>query len=82
MGAEEIILNKIEELTISLSKDSTNIEFLIERAKLYLKLEKRDFALNDFRDVLKIDENHVEANSYVMLVTSINDYFYNQTYNV
>lgn len=82
MGAEQVILNNIEELTIKLLDNSNNIELLIERAKLYLKLEKRNLALNDFRDVLKIDEDNVEANSYIMLVTSINDYFYNQTYNV
>ena len=82
MGAEQVILNNIEELTVKLLENSNNIDLLIERAKLYLKLEKRNLALNDFRDVLKIDADNVEANSYVMLVTSIDDYFYNQTYNV
>lgn len=70
------ISKRIEECEI------LDLELLVERGKLYLKLERRDLALNDFNRVVAADEHHVEASSYIMLITSIDNYFYNQIYNV
>lgn len=79
---EKEVLKKIGELTLQLQDDTNNVDLLVERGKLYLKLERRDLALNDFNAILKIDKDHVEADSYILLITAIDDYFYNQTYNV
>lgn len=76
------ILKTIGDLSLHLEEESDNIEKRLERAKLYMKLERRDLALNDFNRIIEQDREHVEANSYVMLITSIDDYFYNQIYNV
>lgn len=82
MSVEEKIIAEIKELTVKLENDNNNLDILIERTKLYLKLEKRDLALNDLLRIIEIEPDHIEANSYILLVKSINDYFYNQTYNV
>lgn len=79
---ENDILKMIGHLSLHLEEDVNNIDKLLERGKLYLKLEKRNLALNDFNRIIKLDSEHVEANSYVLLITSIDDYFYNQIYNV
>lgn len=76
------ILKTIGDLSLHLEEEADNIEKRLERAKLYMKLERRDLALNDFNRIIEQDREHVEANSYVMLITSIDDYFYNQIYNV
>lgn len=79
---EKEVLKQIGELSLKLQSDSENVDLLVERGKLYLKLERRDLALNDFNAIIKIDKEHVEADSYILLITAIDDYFYNQTYNV
>lgn len=76
------ILKTIGDLSLHLEAEADNIEKRLERAKLYMKLERRDLALNDLNKIVAQDNEHVEANSYIMLITSIDDYFYNQTYNV
>lgn len=76
------ILKTIGELSLHLEEETDNIEKRLERAKLYMKLERRDLALNDFNKIIEQENEHVEANSYRMLITSIDDYFYNQIYNV
>lgn len=79
---ENDVLKSIGQLSLLLEEDINNIENLLERAKLYMKLDRRDLAHNDFKRIVALDEEHVEANSYILLITSIDDYFYNQTYNV
>ncbi|MEG0499879.1 MAG: hypothetical protein RR550_02005 [Rikenellaceae bacterium] len=79
---ENEVLKAIGALTLHLEQEVNDIEKLVERGRLYMKIERRDLALNDFNRVLAIDSEHIEANSYVLLLSSIDDYFYNQTYNV
>lgn len=79
---ENEVLKAIGELTLHLEQEINNIEKLVERGKMYMKIERRDLALNDFNRVKSLDDEHVEANSYILLLTAIDDYFYNQTYNV
>lgn len=79
---ENDILKSIGELSLHLNNTPDDVEKLLERAKLYMKIEKRNLALNDFNRIITLDNEHVEANSYILLITSIDDYFYNQTYNV
>lgn len=79
---ENEILKKIGELSLLINEDSDNVQHLVERAKLYMKIERRDLALNDLNSAIIIDSEHIEANSFIMLLTSIDEYFYNQTYNV
>lgn len=79
---ESDILKRIGELSLHLEGMPENIDTLLERGKLYMKLEKRALALNDFNHIVKLENEHVEANSYILLITSIDDYFYNQIYNV
>lgn len=79
---ENEVLKAIGELTLHIEQDINDIEKLVERGKMYMKIERRDLALNDFNRVVSLESEHVEANSYILLLTAIDDYFYNQTYNV
>lgn len=79
---ENEVLKAIGELTLHIEQEINDIEKLVERGKMYMKIERRDLALNDFNRVVSLESEHVEANSYILLLTAIDDYFYNQTYNV
>lgn len=79
--SKDILLLQIEEATRLIGENPT-VENLMTRAKLYMKIERRDLAINDLNDILKLDAENVEANSYISMLTEINDYFYNQMYNV
>ncbi len=78
---KEQIITEIDKINESLAVEGANVNLLIERAKLYMKIERRDLALNDFNQVLTIEPDNVEANSYVMMISSIDRYYYTDTYN-
>lgn len=80
MTHEEII-NQIEKLSEEL-KHSKSVDLLLDRAKLYMKTNERNLALNDLTELLLLDPTHTEALSYKEMIGAIDVYFYNQTYNV
>ncbi len=76
------LLLEIDKITENInSNDSDMVSSLIERAKLYMKIERRDLALNDFKKVLSLESDNTEAESYVMMITAIDSYYYTDTYN-
>ncbi len=81
MSEKQTYLNKIEEISALLDKDDSNINLLMERAKLYMKIERRDLALNDLKLIESLDESNIEAQSYIMMITQIDSYFYSDLYN-
>lgn len=80
MSLDNFLL-EIEELSKLIAQNQT-VDNLMQRAKLYMKIERRDLAINDLNTILGLEAENIEAKSYLSMLTQINDYFYNQMYNV
>ncbi len=78
---EEEVLNQIKQISDLIHNDESSAQLFLQRAKLYMQIERRDLALNDLRKAVSIDNDLTEAHSYIMMITSIDSYYYTDTYN-
>jgi tetratricopeptide (TPR) repeat protein len=62
---QEVITEKIEELSIELDKDPENLELLTKRGSLYFQINELDFALTDIQKCVEL--NPQDAESYFLL---------------
>ena len=77
------IMNKeLDKLNRLLEKDPVNTDLLMQRGKIYLALNERGQALNDFNEVLEITRGkNKEAQEYVDMINRIFDFVYLDNYN-
>ncbi len=76
-------MNKeLDKLNRLLEKDPVNTDLLMQRGKIYLALNERGQALNDFNEVLEITRGkNKEAQEYVDMINRIFDFVYLDNYN-
>lgn len=79
---EQNELNKaIEILNDIISVNSSEIQSLLLRARIYYKMQKWGDAMNDYCSVLEIDPDNQEAKSGIEMAKSILGYFTPDMFN-
>lgn len=79
---EQNELNKaIEILNEIISVNSSEIQSLLLRARIYYKMQKWGDAMNDYCSVLEIDPDNQEAKSGIEMAKSILGYFTPDMFN-
>ncbi len=81
MDEVKAIEKEIELLTERVNSSDKNAEIHIERAKLYLRLEQFDKALNDFIIASEIQPESAEIKQHINMIKSIFNYRNIDIYN-
>lgn len=74
-------LQRIEALTEAISNNDKEIEYYLERGRLYYKRGVYDKALNDYIKVNELDPDNIEAKEHIKLLKDIFEYRYMDYYN-
>lgn len=85
--SKEEISNMVAELSLLISKNKTNIELLHSRAELFIKLQMYGKAINDYREILVINESDKHAAGQIEMLSTIlrftgNDIYANPNTNL
>lgn len=85
--SKQDILTLVEELTVLISKNKNNTELLHARAELLIKLQLNGKAINDYREILEINNSDKHAAGQIEMLATIlrftgNDIYANPNTNL